>query len=422
MVHGLAPAQTQPGAAATQPGPATTQPRASAVAILMAQNVPGITADMSLDQLIQRASRDLADRNIPVARNIFMAVLQQDPTHIGALFGMGSSYESQGQEARKSADPGIFQRANDLFEAAAKWYRTAALRLFNIGAFADAERAFQRVLATKARDPEAQLGLARTYAALNRDLSAVDLYRDYIENPSAAPDTLAVANLELAQVRRRSRTPNLALSALEAAVKRDRENPEIYAEMARTYSDMSQLPKALAAIDTALSKAPGNPEYMNLKARILLGQRDVNGARQWAGQAIAAAREAWRQHRENPNLLRMLGVYYNTYQQVLEVLLSLPVDSQNAAALTLARVDLARAIQEHAAIDHELALYQALEVLRRVPPSEARNPRLLETVVEVLARLNRIPDAQAVARQLLQIDPANALARRLVEVATQPAG
>jgi tetratricopeptide (TPR) repeat protein len=408
----------QPGSApATQPGSAAE----SAAAILVAQQVPGITPDMTLDAVIRAGFSALAGQQLSQADHIFRAALREDPRSATAMVGLGSTYDAQAQQAKKSSDPALAAQTETLTQSAAQYLLAAGVLFKDTGDHGQATRVFQRVLALQPRNHLAQLGLARASAAQGQDIAAIEQFNAFLSNKEAPPDTLAKANLELAQVYRRSRLPFQALEALDRALTRDRENPEIYIEIARTYQDKSELDDARRNAETAIRKAPDKPEYLAILAEILLAQGDLVEASKAALAAIQIGREQSRRNPEDQNLYRALVRYYTVYAQVLQKIL---LKEEFRSGHTVARVHLAKVIQEQAAVNETLALYQALEVLRRAPAADRRNPLMLEATIEVLSALGLTGQAQTVARQLLQVEPANQTAQRLLQqpaAATAPA-
>ena len=395
---------TQPSPnVAAQPGPTGE----SASSLLLDMQVSGVTPGMTLDDVLRVGFTALQNQQLGQAEKIFAAALKEDPRNASAMMGLANTYELENQHARRSADPEVSSRAEALSDGAAQWYLAAGTLFQNTGDHTRAGQCYQRALTLQPLNHMAQLGIARASAALQQDVAAREQFKKSLKNKAAPADTLAQANLELARVYRRSRFFALALDALNTALGRDRENPEIYIELARINQDKTQLADARSHAETAIRKSPGNPEYHIVLALILTAQSELQGAADAALRAIGLARQQLRA--EDLNGFRTLSGYYGVYIQVLQQMLA------KDPANTLARLDMARSIQEQADVNQALALYQSLEVLRRAPATERRNPRLLEAMAGVMAALNGGAPPRNTARQLLQIEPGNTLAQRILQ-------
>jgi tetratricopeptide (TPR) repeat protein len=80
---------------------------------------------------------------------------------------------------------------------------------FDEGAFGDALRSYQTALAEAGIMPEAELGIARVYAAQADDVLAVRFYRQALEQEEQfdVPEVAHLARYELAEIYRRQRRP-----------------------------------------------------------------------------------------------------------------------------------------------------------------------------------------------------------------------
>lgn len=82
-------------------------------------------------------------------------------------------------------------------------------RYFDQGAFGDALRSYQSALAEAGIMPEAEVGMARVYAAQADDLLAIRFYREALEQEQQfdVPEEAHRARYELAEIYRRQRRP-----------------------------------------------------------------------------------------------------------------------------------------------------------------------------------------------------------------------
>ena len=134
-------------------------------------------------------------------------------------------------------------------------------------------------------------------------------------------------------------------------------------------------------------------------------------------RALESTRNALRTLPDDNQLLKELSRYYETYEKTLNSLLS------EGKANPVVRVDLARAIQEHAVVDRTLALQRALKVLSNAPGESKDDVRLLEELARVQQALELYKQARETCRRLLQNDPHNTVAEQILkETATSPAG
>ena len=97
-------------------------------------------------------------------------------------------------------------------------------------------------------------------------------------------------------------------------------------------------------------------------------------------------------------MLKELGQYYGTYEKALRSLLN------EGKANPVVRVDLARAIQEHAVVDRTLALRRALNVLIEVPAEGKDDASLLEELAGVQRSLDMLKEARETCRRLLKVE------------------
>ena len=96
-------------------------------------------------------------------------------------------------------------------------------RYFDQGAFGDALRSYQTALAEAGIMPEAELGMARVYAAQADDLLAIRFYRQALEQEDQfdLPELAHLARYELAEIYRRQRRPEAYEETLLQVVAED---------------------------------------------------------------------------------------------------------------------------------------------------------------------------------------------------------
>lgn len=96
-------------------------------------------------------------------------------------------------------------------------------RSFDQGAFGDALRSYQSALAEAGIMPEAELGIARVYAAQADDVLAIRFYRQTLEQEDQfdLPELAHIARYELAEIYRRQRRPEAYEETLLQVVAED---------------------------------------------------------------------------------------------------------------------------------------------------------------------------------------------------------
>ncbi|MHC4440998.1 MAG: tetratricopeptide repeat protein [Planctomycetota bacterium] len=389
--------------------------------------IVGVVPGMTINQLLELSDRALESGRLVDAQKIMEWVCKQEE-NIPNFRRLALIYERRVVAIKEvTNNPKAEEESKEYVNGLVKLYHYTARLAQDAGDLDVAEEMYNRLLVHEPAHRRAQLGLGRVYAATDRVLQAIGCYKNYLKDDPGKQDP--VAFLELGKLCRLQKYHFQSFSALLSARKIDPENPAIYAEMAHTQMDNNKREEALEFIQTAINKGRHNPEYHNVYAKFLLANRyisldDIKKANGEAFTAVRLAREQLRASPENVGILESLNNYYDTYKQSLERILS-----QDAGAMT-ARIDLAQAIQEQAAVSQTLSLYQALYVLLEIEAQGGDSIRLLEQLAEVRFSVNQHKEAAETCRRLLKRAPNNAVAKKVMEQlpaefttppATQPA-
>jgi tetratricopeptide (TPR) repeat protein len=278
-----------------------------------------------------------------------------------------------------------------------------------------AEDIYSRVLIHRPETARALLGLARIFAATDRRIQAIGRYQSYLNSPAGRED--AEAYLELGELHLQGGHWHQALDAFLRALKSSPNNADVYEALARAYQKGGRMDDALDSARQATEKAPRKAKHRATLAELRIAAGDAEQGSIEARRAIEYAREELRETPDQIKLLRELSGYYETYERSLEELLT-----AGQASLAV-RIDLARAIREHAAVERTLTLHRALKVLSQAPAESKDDVRLLETLAEVQKGLSKLEDAAKTCKRLLKQDPDNAIAKRVlndIKAATAP--
>ncbi len=371
-------------------------------------DVPEVKPGMTHDALIALAEKATQDGQFQRAGKILQAVFEEDPANFKARSHLAYVYERLATVAKDASDATAVKQLEDM---AVGHYLAMAGTLHDLGNDDKAEQMYNKVFLYRSNEPAAQLGMARVLAATERPVLAIERYKDYLKNPGAPSGTFSQANLELGRAFRKSKFFAQAIDRLKTAEGLNPENPEIYMEEAKTYQDMGpgSMDKARQAAEMALRKSPGNPEYQNILAGILLAQNVLDQARVEARNAVEGMRQKLRAKPDDQAALQSLNAYYRTYGQVLRSILN--KEPENITA----RIDLAQVMQEQSDVDHTLNMYDVLQVLSNASPQGQNNVRLLESLARVQRDVYQLTEAEDTCRRILKIDPKNETAAQILQ-------
>jgi tetratricopeptide (TPR) repeat protein len=369
------------------------------------QEIPGLRADMETEELLDSAMGAVMADRLEDGRRILLHVVRREPEHLRALNDLGFIYERLAEEARTELiDPG---RAEHFVDQAVDTYSEAAALAVEAEEFGVAEQLYYRILMHRPGRASALRGLASVLAQTGRRLQAIGRYQDYLQTLEGRKDPIGY--LELGRLYLAGDFWRQALETLERAAAMDDRNPEIDAAMAEAYLKGERHEEALRAARRATQKAPRQARYRDILAELELSRGDVEQAVIEARRAIDYTREQLADTPRDVRQLEALSRYYGTYERALRTILA------EGKANPAVRVDLARAFQEHAAIQRSLSLTRALHVLMGAQSIEREDPRLLEELASIQLALSMEAEATASCRRLLAIEPANTTAQKILE-------
>lgn len=463
IVAGVLVCSTAPAQTATAPAPTSTRPAEDLVKAL--SGVAGVVPGMSAADLLKLAKERLQQKSLDDAERIVSELATRYGDDLDVLTTLAAVYDSQSNSL--AADPALRPQAADRAKAAVWTYLRAAPLAMATGQTRLAEQMYNRVLAYQRGNAEALLGLARILAATNREMLAIDRYREYLRTPvddtvraccfgdgrcqdlrmtecialggypqvesstcADSPcrsaqltgggnrrrqyygDVDSLAQLELGRLYRKAQFFSQAITALQAARQINPEDPEIFNELAISYYEGRDFDKARSFAEQAVEKSKKSkryPEYRATLATIRLARQENMDALAEARGAIEAARDSLKQTRDDRPMLQTLSGSYRAYRQILTVLIAAP-DADPAL-----RLELARAVQNHAAVDQTLSMYQALDILLATPTA-ADNVPVLEEVARLQLALSKPAVAlAATCQRLLQLQPGNTVAQDILK-------
>ncbi|HSW44276.1 MAG TPA: tetratricopeptide repeat protein [Phycisphaerae bacterium] len=396
---GVASAQTTSQAVA-----ATSQPQEVEESL---QGIEGVRPGMTVDQLVDIGSKAVTAGRLDEGRKVLLAATARDTMNLRALSALAYAYERSAERARGGeADAATLAQADRFIEQAVDVYQAAGNQAIDQGRLDVAEPCFNRILLHQPANSKALLGLARIYAATERRIQALDRYKDYLYSSEGKKD--ARAHLEVGELYLDGTYWRLAMDQLARARELNPNDPDVDMALARAHQKADRMDEAMAAAKEASRKAPGRAKYHNLLAELHLVRGDGEQASIESLRAIESARKNLNNAPDSTALLKELSQYYGTHEKAFRLLIN------EGKANPVVRVDLARAIQEHAAVDRMLALREALKVLSDVSGDARDDARLLEELAHVQQALGLSNQVRETCRRLLQVDPNNAAATRIL--------
>lgn len=371
-------------------------------------DIPGISPGSTPAEWSAVAQRAVDSGQWRIAQRILREVVILQPNNVSAASAMAFAYERQAAEKRAdTTDPTAVQVADQLIDEAVRAYLFAAPRALAQGEVRLAERMYKQILMYRENEPQALMNYARLLKTTQRGVAAIEHYKKYVRTPTGEHD--AQAYLELGELYRVSGFPKQAISALLSAKSIDPERAAIHAELALTYLDDRQHDESVAAAEEAVRRDPRNASYQYYLAGILLTQKEFPRAAEATQRAIELAREALAEEPFHRATLTALSSYYARYEVILGEILSRDADNITA------RLDVAKAIAEHADVSRLLSYQQALATLLAAPESDRNNISWIEALAEMQVNALRYEDALATCQRLLKINANNAVAKQLME-------
>lgn len=403
MVSGGVSALAQTATASA--GHSTTQAAASPGSL---EDIPGVTAGMTVDQLVEAGAAAITAGRLDDGRRILLAAVAREGRSLKALSQLAFAYERSAEQARAgNSSLEATAQADRFSDQAVDVYLSAAAAALDQEQVRVAEQFYNRILLHRPSNSGAILGLARIYALTDRRIQAIDRYKEYLASPEGRND--AKGYLELAGHYLEGTHWRLAMDQLARAQALQPDDPDVHMAFARAYQRGDRMPEAMKSAAAACTNAPDVAKYRNQWAELYMAQGDGEQASIEALRAIEFTRKALQAVPDDTDLLKELSRYYETYEKSLRSLLN------EGKANPVVRVDLAKAIQEHAVVDRTLALRQALKVLIEVPAEGSDDVHLLEELIGVQRSLGLEKEARQTCRRLIKLDPANAVAARVLK-------
>ena len=236
----------------------------------------------SVEQRAAAAEGHLRAGRFSQAGVLYKEILEENPTHLESLHGLGLA----------SLDTGQVDTAIEMLSTAVAIAPSHAPILANLalaydaaGKLEDAETCFERSLALDPDLPVANLNFIRLLIRRNRPQQALARAKALVER---APD-FAEAHGIMGLLFLQQRSLAAARLCLERAVELDPGYTEGWKLLGVLMSEANQLDDARRNLETALLNSPGNPEIQMLLADVLvgLGQDDAVEARIKKAGALA---------------------------------------------------------------------------------------------------------------------------------------
>ena len=354
---------------------------------------------------LEAALNALRSERYADAREMLERVVAAEPANLDALSTLGFVLEQMAR--RPGGDGAAGQVDQALMARAVATYLAAAAAANEAEQLRLAEQMYERALSCDPASPEGLLGIARLYGRTDRALKAIERYNDYLKNPVARqPEAL----LELGEAYLAAGHFRQAAQSLRRAGQLDPRNARVDLSLAQAYVMMNRLTgpdSAATAIQAAMSKAPDDPEVYFLQARLLMASNQPEEALVQVRRAVELATNRLKAGSLDTAVLTALSRQYEVYTQILNERLRAAPDNLQL------RLELAQATLRQADIGSLLGQLRALQRLRAAPPEQADNLKLLEMIADLEDR-TRDPAAAETCRRILRLDPDNAVARRVL--------
>jgi len=374
------------------------------------RDIGSLTPGMTLAEWREVAREATEAERWGDAIRILVEADRRQPEDLDTLTLLAIAYGRAADKKRKDPnDPERDRKVNALIAGAVTVFMRAVPIAAATGKAEFAERMLDQVLRYQPKNPEALLMLARLQSNTMRGLVAIEQYKRYVATEAGKKDSKAY--LEMGRLYRALKYYNHAISALRKAKEFDPQSDKILAELALAYMDDKAYDDATKLIEEVVRRWPKVPEYRYIQSLVLTATKQLKEANTAAGDAIKLMREELRETPADVAKLRSLDKYYRTYEAALQAFLMGDPDNMNMEA----RIDLARALQEHADVTRTLSFHRALTLLSQVPEEGRKNIRRLEAMAEIQLQVFRYEDAVLSCQQLLKLDPDNPIAGRIYE-------
>lgn len=183
------------------------------------------------------------------AERLYRLQLKSDPSHIGALQGLGIVLAQQG---RNSDAVAMLRRAVEQRPDAFELQSNLGMALLTLGRAEEAAEHFTKALAANPQFAEAYNGLALAKVQLGGPEDALDNLRKAV---ALKPD-FAEAHANIGRALRELGRHDEAIAACERAVESSHDSPVVYVELGKVYGELGNLEAAAAVYQKALTLAP----------------------------------------------------------------------------------------------------------------------------------------------------------------------
>ncbi len=218
------------------------------------------------DALLLRARIDMARGSFPSAINTLQQVLQREPSNQNASLMLAGAYRARGTPV--DALP-IYQALGKAAPTNAGLPYLAGLTLREARRDAEARKAFESALKL---NPDHQLSannLIELDVREKKMAAAMDRARGLVQkHPKEAQPLFVLARLHVA-----ANEIGKAETVLQQAIALDSEFQAAYSELIRIYVQTKRYPEALAKVETALQKNPGDTAAL-LQAGLLYERKE----------------------------------------------------------------------------------------------------------------------------------------------------
>lgn len=387
---------------------------------------PDAPAPRDIEVRLDQVLADLNRMSPPEIRDKLDPLLKGDLTGIraaskvAAFHALATAYERLAQDFRiNTLDPAAERKKDEALDAAVAAYINAAQAAADAQDYATADQAYGRALMHRPNSGPALLGTARVLAKGKKSLQALERYQDYLKQTGQDKGTIYEPQLyvEMGRVYADASLWHQAMKAYREALRNGVDTDEVAAQLASCHMALGQAEAAFKQAEKAISKNRTQPAYYRLYAELLLQRNAFTEAAQRAAEGIAVAKDRLAKEPGDRTTLSILNDCYGTYVRALEY-----VVARNPSDLQ-ARLTLVQAMKENLLSVELLTYYAALDRLRNAPVKDREDVALLEERIR-LENLVHHKDLRFTCEQLLQIQPANKLARETLAAlgsASQPA-
>ena len=195
------------------------------------------------------------------AERLYRSQLKSDPSHIGALQGLGIVLAQQGRHSDAVA---MLRRAVESRPGAFELHSNLGTALLTLGRAEEAAEHFTKALAANPQFAEAYNGLALAKVQLGGPEDALDDLRKAV---ALRPD-FAEAHANIGRALRELGRHDEAIAACERAFESSRDSPVVYVELGKVYGELGNLGAAATVYEKALKLAPMRTDIHRQLAQI----------------------------------------------------------------------------------------------------------------------------------------------------------